>query len=78
MVWQAPERNEWDVAIRQSLEAVASAGLDAFSLADPPTVKGTLEPAGFADVAFTDVHELVYYGTSGRKKFTATPRRSSS
>jgi len=22
MVWQAPERNEWDVAIRQSLEAV--------------------------------------------------------
>jgi SAM-dependent methyltransferase len=62
MVWQAPERNEWDVAIRQSLEAVASAGLDAFSLADPPTVKGMLEAAGMADVRLTDVHEPVYYG----------------
>jgi ubiquinone/menaquinone biosynthesis C-methylase UbiE len=62
MVWQADERNEWDVAIRQSLEAVAPAGLDAFSLADPPAVKGILEAAGFADVAFTDVHEPVYYG----------------
>jgi SAM-dependent methyltransferase len=62
MVWQAPERNEWNVAIRQSLEAVASAGLGAFSLADPPTVKGILEAAGFADITFTDVHEPVYYG----------------
>jgi hypothetical protein len=62
MVWQADERNEWDVAIRQSLEAAGSAGSDAFSLADPPAVKGILEAAGFADVAFTDVHEPVYYG----------------
>ena len=65
MVWQAGERNEWDVAIRQALAgpvAAASAGTDAFSLADPPTATGILEAAGFADVAFTDVHEPVYYG----------------
>lgn len=68
MVWQAHERNAWDVAIRQSLAgtegsaAAGYAGSDAFSLADPPTVTGILETAGFADVAFTDVHEPVYYG----------------
>jgi SAM-dependent methyltransferase len=65
MVWQAPERNEWEVAIRRSLAgpaAVLSAGSDAFSLADPPAVTGILEAAGFGDVGFTDVHEPVYYG----------------
>jgi SAM-dependent methyltransferase len=68
MVWQAHERNEWDVAIRQSLEAAegpvagASEGPDPFSLADPPTVREILRAAGFAGVAFTDVHEPVYYG----------------
>lgn len=68
MVWQAHERNEWDVAIHQSLGAAeglvagASEGPDPFSLADPPTVKEILQAAGFAGVAFTDVHEPVYYG----------------
>jgi SAM-dependent methyltransferase len=68
MVWQAHERNEWDVAIRQSLAAaegqvaVPSGGPDPFSLAHPPAVKAILEAAGFAGVAFTDVHEPVYYG----------------
>ena len=68
MVWQAHERNEWDLVIHQSLagpegpEATTSAGPDPFSLADPPTVTQILEAAGFADVAFTDVHEPVYYG----------------
>jgi SAM-dependent methyltransferase len=62
MVWQAGERNEWEVAIRQSLEAVGSEGLGAFSLADPPTVAEILEAAGFAGVTFTDVREPVYYG----------------
>src|SRR3954452_10520681 len=68
MVWQAHERNEWDVSIRQSLgaaqglETVPSGGPDPFSLADPPTLQAILQAAGFADVAFTDVHEPVYYG----------------
>jgi SAM-dependent methyltransferase len=65
MVWQAPDRNEWEVAIRQSLAepgGSAATGPDAFSLADPPAVRGILEAAGFADVTFTDVHEPVYYG----------------
>ena len=68
MVWQAHERNEWEVAIRQSLAgtegsaAAGSAGPDAFSLGDPPAVTKILEAAGFADVAFTDVGEPVYYG----------------
>jgi SAM-dependent methyltransferase len=68
MVWQAAERNEWEVAIRQSLDAAggspagASEGSDAFSLADPPTVTEILRAAGFADVAVTDVGEPVYYG----------------
>jgi ubiquinone/menaquinone biosynthesis C-methylase UbiE len=68
MVWQAHERNEWDVTIHQSLEAAegpaaaACEGPDPFSLADPPTVQEILQAAGFADVTFTDVHEPVYYG----------------
>lgn len=68
MVWQAHERNEWDVAIHQSLEAAegsvagATGGPDAFSLADPLTVKEILQAAGFVGVAFADVHEPVYYG----------------
>jgi len=68
MVWQAYERNEWDVAIRLALAgpegsaAFASAGPDPFLLADPPTVTGILEAAGFADVSFTDVHEPMYFG----------------
>ncbi|MGH7610367.1 MAG: class I SAM-dependent methyltransferase [Candidatus Dormibacteria bacterium] len=68
MVWQDRERNDWDVAIRQSLAgpggpaAAASAGPDPFSLADPPAVTGMLEAAGFADVTFTDVREPMYFG----------------
>jgi SAM-dependent methyltransferase len=68
MVWQARDRNEWDVAIRHSLAgpggpaAVGSSGPDPFSLADPPAVTGILETAAFTDVAFTDVREPVYYG----------------
>ncbi|MFE9443550.1 class I SAM-dependent methyltransferase [Streptomyces sp. NPDC006602] len=68
MVWQARERNEWDVAVHQSLAAAeepvtrASGGPDPFSLAEPPTVQEILQAAGFADVAFTDVQEPVHYG----------------
>src|SRR5215469_16739315 len=62
MVWQAGERNEWDVTIRQSLGAVPSGLPDPFSLADPPSVTELLEGAGFADLTFTNVNEPVYYG----------------
>ena len=68
MVWQAWEHNEWTVAIHQALGAderpVAplSDGPNAFSLADPTTVANILEAAGFAEVAFTDVRQPVYYG----------------
>lgn len=68
MVWQAHERNEWDVTICQALGAAGgpgalrSGGPDPFSLADPPAVTEILEVAGFAGVAFTDVREPVYYG----------------
>ncbi len=73
MVWQGPERNEWEVEIRGSLEgrkepaavapaAVAPEGPDPFSLADPTTVEGILDAAGFAELTFTDVREPVYYG----------------
>jgi SAM-dependent methyltransferase len=68
MVWQARERNEWDIAIHQALAAaeaptaLPSRRADPFSLADPPAVTQTLEAAGFAGVAFTDVREPVYYG----------------
>jgi SAM-dependent methyltransferase len=61
MVWQAAERNEWDVAVRRSLGA-AGGGPDPFSLADPPTVREILRDAGFTGVIFTDVDEPVYYG----------------
>jgi ubiquinone/menaquinone biosynthesis C-methylase UbiE len=68
MVWQAHERNDWDIAIHQSLGAaevpvtIPSGGPDPFSLADPPTVTEILKAAGFDDVAFEDVHEPVNYG----------------
>jgi SAM-dependent methyltransferase len=69
MVWQARERNEWDVVIHHCLQgqevpaaAVAAHGPDPFSLADPPTVEAILKAAGFTDVTFTDVREPVYYG----------------
>jgi SAM-dependent methyltransferase len=68
MVWQAPARNEWDVAICQALgipqtsAPPVSGGPDPFSLADPSAVSEVLENAGFAGVAFTDVSEPVYYG----------------
>ena len=62
MVWQAGERNEWEVAIRAALADAGSEGSAAFSLADPAVVTGLLDAAGFGDVAFADVREPVYYG----------------
>ncbi|GIM93842.1 class I SAM-dependent methyltransferase [Paractinoplanes toevensis] len=63
MVWQAADRNEWAVEIRRALGAAgAGAGPNPFSLADPPTVTGILQAAGFTGVTFTEVDEPVYYG----------------
>jgi SAM-dependent methyltransferase len=68
MVWQAREQNEWTVAIQHALGAEQGRGAplserpNAFSLADPPTVKEILEASGLVDVAFSDVDEPVYYG----------------
>jgi SAM-dependent methyltransferase len=68
LVWQAAERNEWDVAIHRALRGsegampAAAGGPDAFSLADPPAVTGILQAAGFSEVIFADVDEPVYYG----------------
>lgn len=66
VVWQAGDRNEWDVAIRRALagpDGTADGGRpDPFSLADPATVEGILRAAGFAGIDLTEVREPVYYG----------------
>jgi SAM-dependent methyltransferase len=66
LVWQARERNEWPVAIRQAIAPGVSPfvddGPDPFTLGDPATTRDLLTAAGFADVDFVDVHEPVYYG----------------
>jgi SAM-dependent methyltransferase len=63
LVWQAPDRNEWDVVIRQAVGGPLG-GPDPFSLSDPATVEQILSRAGFAAIACEDVHEPVYYGPS--------------
>jgi SAM-dependent methyltransferase len=68
MVWQDRERNEWASAIRRALAASTavpdphSRTPNPFSLADPASVRGVLDAAGFAGVGFAEVHEPVYYG----------------
>ena len=68
MVWQAHDRNEWNMAIRRSLAGTegaagaAAAGPDPFSLADPAAVTAILEAAGFAGVTFADVRQPMYFG----------------
>jgi SAM-dependent methyltransferase len=64
LVWQARDRNEWAVAIREALgESGGDEGPNAFSLADPPAVREILGAAGFDDVHFTDVAVPVHYGS---------------
>jgi SAM-dependent methyltransferase len=68
LVWQDHDRNEWATAIREALTAGTAATAPTrnepgpFSLADPAITAGILTAAGFAEVAFTDVHEPVFYG----------------
>ncbi|MGK5684118.1 class I SAM-dependent methyltransferase [Actinoplanes sp. URMC 104] len=63
LVWQAHDRNEWSVALAETLDARVDAdGPDPFSLADPATVRATLEAAGFAAIELTDVGEPLCFG----------------
>jgi SAM-dependent methyltransferase len=68
MVWQAPERNEWNVAIQQALRgpgataASAPEAPDPFTLSDPAVVADILTAAGFADVTFTDIRQPIFFG----------------
>jgi SAM-dependent methyltransferase len=67
MVWQHADRNEWFTASREalagsSMPAASASDLEPFSLADPAATRNVLTVAGFAEVAFTDVHEPVHYG----------------
>ncbi|MEV4573738.1 class I SAM-dependent methyltransferase [Nonomuraea jabiensis] len=66
LVWQAGDRQEWFIAIRQALAGgrtlPAGLGDDAFSLADPAVAAGVLTAAGFTAVEITEVREPLYYG----------------
>jgi SAM-dependent methyltransferase len=64
LVWQAAEHQEWVTAIHRGLGADASGMADAspFSLADPDTVRGLLDAAGFTGVGLADLREPLYYG----------------
>ncbi|TDD26028.1 class I SAM-dependent methyltransferase [Actinomadura sp. KC06] len=69
LVWQGRDRNEWASAIRRPGTPSPAGGPDPFSLADPAAAEGVLDAAGFTDVAFTDVHEPVYYGPDSAAAF---------
>jgi SAM-dependent methyltransferase len=67
MVWQHADRNEWFTATRQALAGsstptASASDVEPFSLADPAATERLLTVAGFAEVAFTDIHEPVHYG----------------
>jgi hypothetical protein len=50
---------------------VAAGAADPFSLADPAITRGILTEAGFIQVAFTEVHEPVYYGPDSATAYDA-------
>ncbi|WP_370938146.1 class I SAM-dependent methyltransferase [Amycolatopsis sp. cg13] len=66
LVWQERRRQEWVTAIHRALAEAdppdGTAPGDAFSLADPATVRSVLTANGFADVELADVREPVWYG----------------
>ncbi len=78
MAWQDHSRNEWTSAIGQSLTtgtaastspAQLASGPGPFSLGDPAIAESILAASGFAEVAFTDVHEPLYYGADSAIAF---------
>ncbi|HET6834906.1 MAG TPA: class I SAM-dependent methyltransferase [Acidimicrobiales bacterium] len=80
LVWQDHDRNEWATAIRDALTAGSAAPAPTtnhpgpFSLADPAITAGILRAAGFAEVAFIDVHEPVLYGPDTATAYDAVLR----
>lgn len=77
LVWQASDRNEWDMAIRRSLGAGPTVA-PAFSLGDPLETERLLAAAGFVECVFGEVEEPVFYGpdldtaTAWIRGFTST------
>jgi SAM-dependent methyltransferase len=64
LVWQRYEDNEWAWALDGALRDAARSprpGADPFSLGDAEATAGILEGAGFDNLRFEDIHELVLY-----------------
>lgn len=67
MVWQSADRNEWFTATREAIAGsrtptASVSDVEPFSLADPAGTQRMLAAAGFAGIAFADIHEPVLYG----------------
>ncbi|MGH9214852.1 MAG: class I SAM-dependent methyltransferase [Acidimicrobiales bacterium] len=67
LVWQSADRNEWFTATRQAIAGsstptASACDLEPFSLADPASTQRMLTAAGFAEIAFADIREPVFYG----------------
>ena len=83
MVWQSYERNEWAVAIdralgREAAGPIATATMNPFSLAEPPTVQRLLSGAGFDSIILTEVDVPVYYGRDADAAFDSSASSSQS
>ena len=66
-VWQSADRNEWFTATREAIAGsrtptASVSDVEPFSLADPAGTQRMLAAAGFAGIAFADIHEPVLYG----------------
>jgi SAM-dependent methyltransferase len=67
MVWQGADRNEWFTATREAIAGsrtptASGSDVEPFSLADPAGTRRMLTTAGFAGIAYSDIHEPVLYG----------------
>lgn len=69
LVWQEYARNEWASGLIPIRATGPADGPGPFSLADPAVTETLLTAAGFIDVAFSDVHEPVYFGVDSDAAF---------
>jgi SAM-dependent methyltransferase len=75
LVWQSEPQNPW--AVELALALAAGRALPAepddapgpFSLADPDRVRAILSGAGFSEVAFEGVRELMYFGEAAEAAY---------